>query len=918
MRPLKLTLSAFGPYAGVETLDLRTLGSEGLYLITGDTGAGKTTLFDAITFALYGEASGPNRDASMLRSKYASPETPTYVELEFLYRGQVYTVRRNPEYLRPKARGAGETRQRGDATLTYPDGRPPVTKSKEVTRAVTELLNLDRERFTQIVMIAQGDFLRLLLARTEERIQIFRELFGTERYRRFQERACQDTADLTRQFQSAGQEARLALARLQDPEGSFPRLAQLQQAEELPPMEETLELAGQLLAGDERRFQALEEQLRQAESDCTARGLALDQARQTAALRRQLEEARAGQTRQQAALTQAWEALTQAEASQPQLEALSRQRSGEEALLPQYDQLRELERSCSDTARQISALTGALTRQEAQLEQSQTRLAAEKAALEAAQTALTQLAGLDSQAEVLEQEARRLAQLEGDYNGWQALLRQLAPAQRKYQAAAAALEQLQDRCRREERLFLDSQAGLLAGTLEEGVPCPVCGSVSHPAPARPLAGAPTQAALEATRQALEQAREQAGQLSQSCGSLNRQAADRAGQLLARLELETEQEIRPTLAQARQALEDRQQALSRSLARQKALQQETAQRRRAVNSLEQEQARLTGTIQQDRNQLSARQARQETLTAQRDALAPTLPYPGRQEAQAHIDQLGRQVQEGQRALEQARQAEQQARSRFEQSAGQIEALEGQLEGRPVPDLPAAQAALTAADQARQALKGQRDRLHLILNGNRAACQTLEKLSHFLSQQEALLRWHRSLSDTVSGRLSGAGKVTLETYIQMTYLDRILARANLRLLRMTGGQYELRRQRQADDLRSQSGLELEVLDHYNGSSRSVRTLSGGEAFQASLSLALGLSDEIQSDAGGIQLDTMFVDEGFGSLDEEALEKAVSALSGLSQGHRLVGIISHVSELRERIDRQIRVVKAPSGGSHAEIQA
>ena len=199
MRPLKLTLSAFGPYAGTTTLPLEQLGRGGLYLVTGDTGAGKTTLFDAITYALYDHSSGGVRDGAMLRSKYADPGTPTFVELEFEVRGQRYTVRRNPEYLRPKARGEGFTTEKADAALTYADGRPPVTKAKEVTCAVIDIIGLDYNQFSQIAMIAQGQFTRLLNATTEERSKIFRKLFRTQRYQKLQEALAEENSALTAQ-----------------------------------------------------------------------------------------------------------------------------------------------------------------------------------------------------------------------------------------------------------------------------------------------------------------------------------------------------------------------------------------------------------------------------------------------------------------------------------------------------------------------------------------------------------------------------------------------------------------------------------------------------------------------------------------------------------------------------------------------
>ena len=214
-------------------------------------------------------------------------------------------------------------------------------------------------------------------------------------------------------------------------------------------------------------------------------------------------------------------------------------------------------------------------------------------------------------------------------------------------------------------------------------------------------------------------------------------------------------------------------------------------------------------------------------------------------------------------------------------------------------------------------GKLQKVRTRLSSNAAVKKKIEEKSGELTSLEERWAWVKALSNTANGNITGKEKVMLETYIQMTYFDRILVRANRRLLSMTGGQYELVRRQVADNNRSQSGLELDVIDHYNGTQRSVKTLSGGESFKASLSLALGLSDEVQSSAGGIRLDTMFVDEGFGSLDEESLQQAIRTLAELGEGNRLVGIISHVGELKEKIDRQIVVTKAKTGGSRAEIR-
>ena len=918
MRPLRLTLSAFGPYAGVQALDFRPLGEEGLYLITGDTGAGKTTIFDAITFALYGEASGQNREAAMLRSKYAAPETLTYVELEFLYRGQVYTVRRNPEYLRPKARGAGETRQKGDAALIYPDGRPPVTRSREVTRAITELLGLDRNRFTQIAMIAQGDFLKLLLAKTEERSAIFRELFHTGRYQSFQEQVKRDTAKLEQQAGEANRTLLQALARLQAPEDSnqYQQLSRLQAAEALPPLGEVLALADALCQQDEAVFQALQSGLAQAEAALTQADRALTRAQQVAGLRRQLSTAREQLAQRQQDLAAARAALEAAQAGQPQQETLSRRIAGEETLLPQYARLEQLERGIRQTQREQKALTLQLETDGSTAETLKKQRAGLQTQAEELEQTRQALSALDSRAEQLQEQTAQLNRLQAQRREWEAAARQSKQVLDSYRQAADRLGTLREQYTQSERAFLDSQAGLLAGTLEEGQPCPVCGALHHPAPARPHSDAPSQQQLEQQKTQLQTAERQANTLSSQAAALRGREESLCSQLLAQLELADPERISAAFTQRQTALHQRRAALERDMAQAREIAAALAHCRQKLPQLEQQLEQLSSRSQEAEKRLAALQAQEAALAKERESLVKALAYPSAREAKAHIAALSSELQTLKAALLQAQRQEQSAAAAVDSLAGKVSALEGQLPREAEPSVEEAAQTREARAAERRQLQTRRDALHLRLDRNCSARDTLHAQGQTLETLEEQLRWHKALSDTVNGQLRGKDKVTLETYIQMTWLDRILARANLRLMVMTSGQYELLRQAKSDNQRSQTGLELEVLDHYNGTRRSVRTLSGGEAFQASLSLALGLSDEIQSGAGGIQLDTMFVDEGFGSLDEEALNQAVSALSDLSQGHRLVGIISHVSELKERIDRQIVVAKAPSGGSRAEI--
>ena len=814
MRPLKLTLSAFGPYAAQTTLPLEALGRGGLYLITGDTGAGKTTLFDAITYALYDHSSGGVRDGAMLRSKYADPGTPTFVELEFEVRGQRCTVRRNPEYPRPKARGEGFTTEKADATLTYADGRPPVTKAKEVTAAVTELIGLDYNQFSQIAMIAQGQFNRLLNATTEERSRIFRKLFRTQRYQKLQDALQEENARLTARRSSLNTAITTVLGTL-----AFP--AQDPQREEL------------------------------------------------AALSAQTEPETAQELLQ--ALTTRQEADT-ARAAQ-ELAALDTRLSAVQAALGAAEQADRLRRELDQNL--------AHARENARLENA--RAAARRdalAALEAQQTAaeteLAALADADTRRVELGAEAERLAQREHaldelgqSLTAYQAVKAAAAAAQDRYKTAAARQAEAGTARDRLERAFLDAQAGLLARGLAEGTPCPVCGSTHHPAKATLPHTAPTQAQVNAAKQAAAAADQAAQEASAAAGA----AVTREKEGRARLRKDAE-----ALLPERFTSPDGPVPLSVALLR-TALAEETQALRTAKTDLAARRSQNASACRR-RQEL---EAQRPTRNAQRTAL----------EAQAAT------AQQNAAAAEAA-----------------VRTLEAQAAGAaPAQDLAALRAQQAALLDRRRPLVEQEKALNAQLQPNRKAAAEYHRLSAERQTLEQRWQWVNALAATTGGTLNSKQKIRLEAYIQMQYLDRILIHANTRLMQMTAGQYELERVG-AENQRSQSGLDLGVIDHYNGTRRSVKTLSGGESFKASLALALGLSDEVQRTAGGIRLDTLFLDEGFGSLDDESLEQAIRVLSGLTEGDRLVGIISHVAALKDRIDRQLVVKKDRTGGSRVEM--
>ena len=933
MRPLRLTLSAFGPYAAETTLDLEKLGRGGLYLITGDTGAGKTTLFDAITYALYDHSSSGIREGSMLRCKYADDKTPTFVELEFEVHGVRYTVRRNPEYQRPKARGEGMTTEKADATLTYPDDRPPVTKAKDVTAAVQEIIGLDYNQFSQIVLIAQGQFTKLLNASTEERSRIFRKLFRTQRYAQLQERLQAEAAALNQQRTAQNAKLDSLLAGLQfSPEDPDAEALRALCAQTVP--ETALALLDALTA---RQAAALEE----ASTALQTTEAQLDKVQQQLGAAAQAQRLAQQLAARQAELAAAKPALDAARTEADchagdaaQLDALTAQVTQAQSALAAYDALDTLCRQQTE-ARDAARLAAA------QAHKRRTQLDSLNAALAAAETELAALADADTRLLALQnhsaqlcQRGEALAKLEQRLADCQRQAKAAHKAQENYRAAAAAQDEARARQNTLERAFLDAQAGLLAESLVEGAPCPVCGSTHHPARALLPHTAPTQAQLETARQAAAAADRQAQTASAAAQSAL--AAANEAKTSLRRDAETllperftapEGTVPLTFALMTNVLAEETAALQTEQAdcTAQCRQADADCRRKAqLEADRQAKTRQRPALEQaaaeaDRS-AAAQNASADALESQIAERRAALPYPRRADAQAALDKLEadrRALRTGmdtaQRKLKQAEQTVAAAEAAVEALTAQQTAAQKELPARSAEELTAQQTELTAA---REALRSREKQLSAQLLPNRKTAAQYRAAAEARQALESRWQWVSALAATAGGTLTSKQKIRLEAYIQMNYLDRILRYANTRLMQMTAGQYELERIG-AENQRSQSGLDLGVIDHYNGTRRSVKTLSGGESFKASLALALGLSDEVQSSAGGIRLDTLFLDEGFGSLDEESLELAIRVLSGLTEGDRLVGIISHVGALKDRIDRQVVVHKARTGGSTVELR-
>lgn len=920
MRPIKLTLCAFGPYAGRVELDMDRLGESGLYLITGDTGAGKTTIFDAITFALYGEPSGQERRAGMMRSQYAEAAQETFVELVFALRGEVHTVWRRPDYDRPRKRGGGMTHQSADAALTLQNGRV-TTGSQSVTREMEALIGLTRDQFAQIGMIAQGEFKRLLLAGTEERRAILRRLFHTERYEALQ-RELSLRANAARRDAEEAERALLQDARsLTVPPSLAEEYAACGDDAEVLRVPERMAVAERGVAldkaeMDERSAQA--DRLQQENvglSERIGRAQALDAAREELG-RVELALHQAAETTRVRA-----EELLQARALRPQEDALTAAAAAMETQLGEYDRADALENESRAARAQAEALSSRTQADRAAQEKLRTDLARARELVAGLPQLSAALVRVQEEGRRAGERVRRLSQLAEAADALGMRRAQALDADQSEQRALAEKNEAQQRYAQQETAFFGAQAGILAARLQEGEPCPVCGALSHPAPAVLCGEAPSEAELSRLRRARGAAEERAaachGAAAAARSALNtarEQVRALAEELLGAYQedsvaVRAREGERESRAQAARC-EEEAARLSGRMAR-------LENTKRLIPQKEADEARMGEEILRAVNRVAAlsadAQAKAEQAAQKRAGLSCASAAEAREKLasiKARRDALRRQMEAADSAMRAAQEAQTALEARRDTLSAQLAA---QSEQEPTDALRARSAALLEAlTRENEALRA----LHARLERNG---QTLVRMRTGLADAQKKRESSRllaSLSATANGQLTGRDKVTLETYVQMTYFDRVIERANVRLMAMTDGQYALRRRASGVNRQQQSGLDMEVIDYANGSARDVRTLSGGESFKASLALALGLSDEIQAGAGGVRLDTLFVDEGFGSLDARSLEQAVSMLTSLTQGNRLVGVISHVEELGRRIDRKILVARQRTGGSSARI--
>lgn len=920
MRPIRLVMSAFGPYAGKQEIDFDKLGVSGLYLITGDTGAGKTTIFDGIKYALYGEASGNNRDSSMLRSKYADNDTPTTVELTFVNGSKQYTLKRNPEYERKKARGNGFTKQSAGAELVLPDGRVETNK-KVVDTKIEEILGVNDAQFSQIAMIAQGYFLKLLLADTKERQKILRNIFKTDIYLEFQDRVKSDFSKIKDELKIKKVSVDNDIKNIGCSEENVLYIETQKAKNGELSVVEVIELINKIIDEDTQKSKLLYQQTEKSEEKISSITEIISKAEEQNKNRELLATAK---NKYEQALPKS-EELKKLYDIEKQKEPITQELEKNVTILEQqlndYDELDLLENK-------IKSNSNNLEKCKIDCQTNETKLAEYNLSLKSYEKESFELENSSENRVKFSTELEKIAAKETEFISLQKEIKNLEiikkaflTAQKEYSAAqekATAKKEIADKMRLE---FNSEQAGIIAETLVDGEPCPVCGSCTHPHKAEKAVNAPTESEVKKSEKDAKDLQDKANVLSSKAGEkkgIYDNAKNTAENNFEKLKTDADFENAETvISEKLKEISEQKQDLNLKIAEENKKLRRKAEILKLTEDTKEKISKINESITNLKTDISSYSAAIDEQNKRKENLRGKLKFENKTAALNEKSKLEKKIEQNKAELLKAENAYKECEKSVNEFKTQITQLNDILKDVEEINIDDKKQERDTVAKEKKQITDLNNIITQRIIANNTVLKNLSAQAADLAKLEERWKLINSLSDTVNGNITGKQKITLETYIQTAFFDKIIARANVHLMKMSGSKYDLKRKDVADNLSSKSGLDLNVIDHYNGTERSVKSLSGGESFIASLSLALGLSDEIQASAGGIKMETMFVDEGFGSLDEETLRQAMQALSGLSENNLLVGIISHVAELRSEIDKQLVVTKEKSGGSKVELK-
>ena len=1047
MKPIKLVMQAFGPYAGMEVVDFEKFGEKGLFLVTGDTGAGKTTIFDAISYALFNKTSGTDREVSSLRSDYATPEDKTFVEFTFSHKGQKYIIKRSPEYMKKKVRGEGTTLQKSEVIL-YLDQDKPIEKAKDVERKIDDILHLSYEQFKQISMIAQGEFRKVLTADSSDRGKILQKIFSTQRYAEMQKEINKKASDAEKEVKNIYGEIEIhfknavcnSTSKFAEAMDEFK--AKSSKSEIDYNVDEKLELLDKLIEEDKKLEVEIKTQLKASSAEKAKADknytlgddlskqfdeydkllkekekLAADQEKYN-----QLEEHievqkkalyhvkpaydsyqtawknyQHSETEVSNAIT-AWnKAKEQSEDARKNYQAAleykdqadkNRNRSMQiEGELDKYQEREDYKNAKKELETNIKNL-------ETKNKETQDKIEKEKrehnhriARMKELEDVPAKLATCKADIETKSNESKKLKKIiEVDYQYLETLKANYVATQQTFKAKWKVFEEAEQKYKDARKAYEYSMAGILASELTDGEPCPVCGSLSHPSPAVLSPSDVTKEDVDKLEAVMNKARTKKDEALNNVEKLKGQYEGQETALLNEIqstyneckeETSVSSVVIELLKNKKSTIDDEIIALNKKKKTYEDQTKELDQYKKDEVSYEEKLKKLNENYEENRKQLTTEKESLAKVSASLDTIGQ-LSFETLEEAKKEIERLKKEAYEIEKDIEAKDQANQDAQKKQANSQGTLDTAKKQknmnekawknqersfnetcqqygfkdetdfranlvdessikksedqlisynnsvtendaackisyklIDGKTKPDMSLLEAKKNEAANKEEELRKQQNEI-LNRRCNNEACRNNIRKCHDQGKEKMEISQRLSnISILINGNIKGKNRTSFETYVQMSGFDNIIRAANKRLSPLSGGQYRLYRHEDRD-AKANIALDLDILDNYTGKKRPVSSLSGGESFMAALSLALGLSDQVTASAGGIEIDTLFIDEGFGTLDTSALNDSLKMLRGLSDSSKLIGIISHREELKEVIENKIIVSKTPQGST------
>lgn len=925
MRPLKLELCGFGTYCKKTLIDLESLGNSGLYLICGDTGSGKSTIFDAVSYVLFGHSSGDNKNESMLRSTFAGPETETYVKLEFEHNGKNYTVKRNPAYLRKALKGDGFAKENANAYVRC-NGEDAASGLTAVNEYIKDLLGLEQKQFSQIVMIAQGEFQKILFADTSKRVEIFRKLFKTEKYLKLQERLsseCSLLKDEARELNQSYENFVSSLVCEEDNPNSV--LVKKIQKNDFPE-EKAVQVIKEMICSDEKELDETNilenENNKKIEKNTTEISKLENQKIKINDLEQEKISLKEN-LKNKEILKKDFEDQKEKQKDKQNLEA---ELAVLNSKMDQYDVLSETQKQLEKKEKENILVQKTFNELETQIKQETQKEETLNAQLESLKNCDAEYVESENLITNISQKEQTLTLLIQKFNEYNQKNNDLLDAQKKYITVQKELEECQNTYFHCRKIFMDNQAGILAKNLQEGECCPVCGSKNHPKLAEFMDE-------NISKEQLDELENQYKKKEELVNSANLKASNEKTGLQA-LFSQLQEGVKSALN--KDLSEDSILETHRELGKEeKNKKDELQEAKKCFEELKNKIAKKEHIIDELQNLKISLEKNQNELTEIKEKLLNTakdiefmekqisdikslLEFDSLESAMDHGKKLNAQIVLIEKAFAESSRKLEENEIAVSKSEARIKLMEEDIKTFTEEKYEAALLEKQKLEETKEGLQKRITNISHRIQTNSAVVEKISKILLELEEKNKKLTWMTALSKTANGNVgNGKFKILLETFVQMNFLEKVIALANKRLNIMSDGQYDLIRKEDGDDKVSFCGLEINVIDHYQGGERSVRSLSGGESFEASLALALGLSDVITNYSGGIKIDTMFIDEGFGTLDGDTLQKAFKALTSISEGNdKLIGIISHVDLLKEKIHKQIRVTKTVSEGSNVQI--